>query len=61
MNNRHRRVARLKEQERQQRFKKVQTTLEDFNQAMNWIESAWKTIETTVAKVFSKEDDNWKK
>lgn len=55
MNNRYRRVARLKELERRRIFKKSQKAIRDFNQAMYGVKNAWKCFEIDIARTFEKE------
>ena len=51
MNNRHRRVKRLKELERRRIFKKSQKTIRDFNQAMGGMSQAWESFVMDVNRV----------
>lgn len=55
MNNRHRRIARLKELDRRRIFKKSQKTIRDFNQAMGGMLQAWESFEMDVARKFGNE------
>lgn len=52
MNNRHRRIARLKELERRRIFKKSQKTIRDFNQAIGGMLQAWEPFGMGVTRVF---------
>lgn len=54
MNNRYRRVARLKELERRRIFKKSQKAIGDFNQAMHGVKNAWESFEIDIARTFGK-------
>ena len=52
MNNRHRRIARLKELERRRIFKKSQKAIRNFIKAMDGMVQAWESFEVEVAREF---------